>query len=202
MHTGPLRIEDKKMSKSLKNFITVKDILKEFHPEVLRLFFLMTHYRSPISYSREGLENAKRVLDKFYTILSDKKTSSKFTEDKSFKEEFISVFQDDFNSPKAISILQVYARNAESEEDLEIDKFSTLKSLLNSLGLLSDETENYFKYGELDFSDDEIEKLISNRNDARESKNFDLADEIRNQLITKGIVLEDLGGKTIWKKKS
>jgi cysteinyl-tRNA synthetase len=202
MHTGPLRIEDKKMSKSLKNFITVKDILKEFHPEVLRLFFLMTHYRSPISYSREGLENAKRVLDKFYTILSDKKTSSKFTEDKSFKEEFISVFQDDFNSPKAISILQVYARNAESEEDLEIDKFSTLKSLLNSLGLLSDETENYFKYGELDFSDDEIENLISNRNDARESKNFDLADEIRDQLITKGIVLEDLGDKTIWKKKS
>jgi cysteinyl-tRNA synthetase len=162
----------------------------------------MTHYRSPISYSREGLENAKRVLDKFYTILSDKKTSSKFTEDKPFKEEFISVFQDDFNSPKAISILQVYARNAESEEDLEIDKFSTLKSLLNSLGLLSDETENYFKYGELDFSDDEIENLISNRNDARESKNFDLADEIRDQLITKGIVLEDLGDKTIWKKKS
>ena len=202
MHTGPLRIEDKKMSKSLKNFITVKDILKEFHPEVLRLFFLMTHYRSPISYSREGLENAKRVLDKFYTILSDKKTPGKFTEDKSFIKEFISVFQDDFNSPKAISILQAYARNAETIEDLEIDKFSTLKSLLNSLGLLSDETENYFKYGELDFSDDEIEKMISNRNDARESKNFDLADEIRDQLITKGIVLEDLDGKTIWKKKS
>ena len=70
------------------------------------------------------------------------------------------------------------------------------------MGLLSDETENYFKYGELDFSDDEIEKLISNRNDARERKNFDLADEIRDQLITKGIVLEDLDGKTIWKKKS
>ena len=73
MHTGPLRIKDKKMSKSLKNFITVKDILKNFHPEVLRLFFLLTHYRNPISYSREGLENSKRILDKFYAIVSQKK---------------------------------------------------------------------------------------------------------------------------------
>ena len=74
--------------------------------------------------------------------------------------------------------------------------------MLNSLGLLLDETENYFKYGELDLSIEEIEKLISDRNDARENKKFDLADEIRDQLSKKGIVLEDLDGKTIWKKKS
>ena len=72
--------------------------------------------------------------------------------------------------------------------------------MLNSLGLLLDETENYFKYGDLDLSIEEIEKLISDRNDARENKNFDLADEIRDQLEIKGIVLEDLDGKTIWKK--
>ena len=182
MHTGPLRIDDKKMSKSLKNFITVKDILKDFHPEVLRLFFLLTHYRSPISYSKEGLENAKRVLDKFYTLFSDIKTPRKFNVDKTFREEFIS--------------------NTESGGDLSSDKLFTLKVLLNSLGLLLDEAENYFKYGELELSDREIEKLISDRNNARGNKNFDLADEIRDQLLKKGIVLEDLDGKTIWKKKS
>ena len=202
MHTGPLRIEDKKMSKSLKNFITVKDILKDFHPEVLRLFFLLTHYRSPISYSKEGLENAKRVLDKFYTLFSDIKTPRKFNEDKTFREEFISAFQDDFNSPKALSLLQAYAANTESGGALSLDKLCTLKVLLNSLGLLLDEVENYFKYGELELSDREIEKLISDRNDARGNKKFDLADEIRDQLLKKGIVLEDLDGKTIWKKKS
>ena len=74
--------------------------------------------------------------------------------------------------------------------------------MLNSLGLLLDEVENYFKYGELELSDREIEKLISDRNDARGNKKFDLADEIRDQLLKKGIVLEDLDGKTIWKKKS
>ena len=74
--------------------------------------------------------------------------------------------------------------------------------MLNSLGLLLDEVENYFKYGELELSDREIEKLISDRNDARRNKKFDLADEIRDQLLKKGIVLEDLDGKTIWKKKS
>ena len=201
MHTGPLRIEDKKMSKSLKNFITVKDILKDFHPEVLRLFFLLTHYRSPISYSKEGLENAKRVLDKFYTLLGDIKIPSKLNEDKSIKDNFISVFQDDFNSPKAISLLQKYAGNSERKVDTSANTLCTLKVLLNSLGLLLDETENYFKYGDLDLSIEEIEKLISDRNDARENKNFDLADEIRDQLEIKGIVLEDLDGKTIWKKK-
>ena len=200
MHTGPLRIEDKKMSKSLKNFITVKDILKDFHPEVLRLFFLLTHYRSPISYSKEGLENAKRVLDKFYTLLGDIKIPGKLNEDKSIKDNFISVFQDDFNSPKAISLLQTYAGNSERKVDISTDMLCTLKVLLNSLGLLLDETENYFKYGELDLSTEEIEKLISDRNDARENKKFDLADEIRDQLVNKGIVLEDLDGKTIWKK--
>ncbi len=202
MHTGPLRIEDKKMSKSLKNFITVKNILKDFHPEVLRLFFLLTHYRSPISYSKEGLENAKRVLDKFYTLFSNVKTPKKFNLDQSFKENFISTFQDDFNSPKAISLLQAYAGNSESHLDTLTDKLCTLKVLLNSLGLLLDETENYFKYGELDLSDEEIKKLISDRDIARENRNFDLADKIRDQLSQKGIVLEDLNGKTVWKKKS
>ena len=112
------------------------------------------------------------------------------------------IFQDDFNSPKAISLLQAYAGDTERGGDVVIEKLCTLKVLLNSLGLLLDETENYFKYGELDLSDEEIKKLISDRKVARENKKFNLADEIRDQLLKKGVVLEDLDGKTTWKKKS
>ncbi len=202
MHTGPLRIKDKKMSKSLKNFITVKDILKNFHPEVLRLFFLLTHYRNPISYSREGLENSKRILDKFYAIVSQKKIPSKFTEDNSLKKDFISAMEDDFNTPKAINLIQAYARNIEKSIDDDLSKLGNFQKILNSLGLLIDNSEDYFKFGESEISDQEIENLIVLRNQAREKKDFSLADKIRNQLIEKGILLEDLNGKTIWKKKS
>ena len=198
MHTGPLRIDDKKMSKSLKNFITVKDILKNFHPEVLRLFFLLTHYRSPISYSIDGLEKAKRILDKLYTAFSDIKIPSTFSEDKSFKQSFISSLKDDFNTPKAISQIQAYVKTLEKKT--EIEKFGTLKLILNSLGLLIDKEDNYFKFGELTLSDNEIERLIEERNQARNNKDFVTADNIREELLDKGIVLEDLDKKTIWKK--
>jgi len=198
MHTGPLRIDDKKMSKSLKNFITVKDILKNFHPEVLRLFFLLTHYRSPISYSIDGLEKAKRILDKLYTAFSDIKIPNTFSEDKLFKQGFISSLKDDFNTPKAISQIQAYAKTLEKKT--EIEKFGTLKLILNSLGLLIDNEDNYFKFGELTLSDNEIERLIEERNQARNNKDFVTADNIREELLDKGIVLEDLDKKTIWKK--
>ncbi len=198
MHTGPLRIDDKKMSKSSKNFITVKDILKNFHPEVLRLFFLLTHYRSPISYSIDGLEKAKRILDKLYTAFSDIKIPSTFSEDKLFKQSFISSLKDDFNTPKAISQIQAYAKTLEKKT--EIEKFGTLKLILNSLGLLVDNEDNYFKFGELTLSDNEIERLIEERNQARNNKDFVTADNIREELLEKGIVLEDLDNKTIWKK--
>ena len=198
MHTGPLRIDDKKMSKSLKNFITVKDILKNFHPEVLRLFFLLTHYRSPISYSIDGLEKAKRILDKLYIAFSDIKIPNTFSEDKSFKQSFISSLKDDFNTPKAISQIQAYAKTLEKKT--EIEKFGTLKLILNSLGLLIDNEDNYFKFGELTLSDNEIERLIEERNQARNNKDFVTADNIREELLDKGIVLEDLDKKTIWKK--
>ena len=202
MHTGPLRIKDKKMSKSLNNFISVKDILKKFHPEVLRLFFLLTHYRNPISYSKEGLENSKRILDKFYKIVSQRKIPAKFADDNSFKKDFTSAMKDDFNTPKAINLIQAYARNIEKSSHDDLSKIGNFKKILNSLGLLIEDSEDYFKFGESEISNHEIDNLITERNQARAKKDFDLADKIRNQLIEKGIVLEDLNGKTIWKKKS
>ena len=200
MHTGPLRIEDEKMSKSLKNFITVKEILNKFHPEVIRLFFLLTHYRNPISYSNEGLSNAKKILDRIYLAFSSKNIPNKFSEDSSLIKDYELAMKDDFNTPKAIKILQSYIRNLEKSGDDNLNKFGSLKKILNSLGLFMDEPESYFKYGDLDIQENEIELLINERNRARENKDFGLADDIRAKLKAKGIVLEDLEGKTVWKK--
>ena len=204
MHTGPLRINDKKMSKSLKNFLTVKDVLKNFHPEVLRLFFLLTHYRSPISYSEEGLRKAKIILDKLYNLLENEneKVIDRFSKDKTFIDNFFSSMEDDFNTPKAIQLIQNYAQSINQKGEINIEKLSNLKMILNSLGLLEDHPNNYFKYGSIDFLVDEIENFINERAEARKNKNFKLADKIRDNLLGKGILLEDLDGKTIWKKIS
>ena len=204
MHTGPLRINDKKMSKSLKNFLTVKDVLKNFHPEVLRLFFLLTHYRSPISYSEEGLRKAKIILDKLYNLFENEneKVIDRFSKDKTFIDNFFSSMEDDFNTPKAIQLIQNYAQSINQKGEINIEKLSNLKVILNSLGLLEDHPNNYFKYGSIDFLVDEIENLINERAEARKNKNFKLADKIRDNLLGKGILLEDLDGKTIWKKIS
>lgn len=202
MHTGPLRINDKKMSKSLKNFLTVKDVLKNFHPEVLRLFFLLTHYRSPISYSEEGLRKAKIILDKLYNLFENEKVIDRFSKDKTFIDNFFSSMEDDFNTPKAIQLIQNYAQSVNQKGEINIEKLSNLKMILNSLGLLEDHPNNYFKYGSIDFLVDEIENFINERAEARKNKNFKLADKIRDDLLGKGILLEDLDGKTIWKKIS
>lgn len=202
MHTGPLRINDKKMSKSLKNFLTVKDVLKNFHPEVLRLFFLLTHYRSPISYSEEGLRKAKIILDKLYNLFENEKVIDRFSKDKTFIDNFFSSMEDDFNTPKAIQLIQNYAQSINQKGEINIEKLSNLKMILNSLGLLEDHPNNYFKYGSIDFLADEIENFINERAEARKNKNFKLADKIRDDLLEKGILLEDLDGKTIWKKIS
>ncbi len=202
MHTGPLRINDKKMSKSLKNFLTVKDVIKNFHPEVLRLFFLLTHYRSPISYSEEGLRKAKIILDKLYNLFENEKVIDRFSKDKTFIDNFFSSMEDDFNTPKAIQLIQNYAQSINQKGEINIEKLSNLKMILNSLGLLEDHPNNYFKYGSIDFLVDEIENFINERAEARKNKNFKLADKIRDDLLEKGILLEDLDGKTIWKKIS
>ena len=202
MHTGPLRINDKKMSKSLKNFLTVKDVLKNFHPEVLRLFFLLTHYRSPISYSEEGLRKAKIILDKLYNLFENEKVIDRFSKDNTFIDNFFSSMEDDFNTPKAIQLIQNYAQSINQKGEINIEKLSNLKMILNSLGLLEDHPNNYFKYGSIDFLVDEIENFINERAEARKNKNFKLADKIRDDLLEKGILLEDLDGKTIWKKIS
>ena len=205
MHVAPLNVNGKKMSKSLGNFVTIKDVLKEYHPEVLRIFFYLTHYRKPINFNENSINDAKNILDKLYESIREF-DESKLEVDKSFSVKFNNSLKDDFNTPKAIKVLQeinqqINRRVSTDNSDLWKLK-SSLRSFANSIGLLLDSTENYFKYsGDSELENEKIQEAIEQRNEARVNKNFALADSIRKELLEKGISLEDKEGKTYWKKK-
>ena len=206
MHVAPLNIDGKKMSKSLGNFHSIKEVLNKYHPEVIRMFFLLSHYRNPINYSFELIDEAKIILDKLYDSLQDLDLSSKKIDDE-LKKSFIKVMQDDFNSSQAIKILQNIAQEINSSKQSNSvnasDKANTLISLGEVLGILQHSPENYFQFGvDNEFSSEDIQKLIEERNKARLSKDFSKADSIRDKLLSKNIILEDKEGKTFWKKLS
>ena len=203
MHVAPLNVNGKKMSKSLNNFITIKKVLEEFHPEVMRMFFYLTHYRKPINFTANSINEAKNILDKLYESLRD----TDFTDTKidlDYKNKFEEALKDDFNTPKAIKILQELVpkiNKTKSLEEMEVLKFS-LRELSQAIGLLNDTVENYFKYSlPNDISEDEIARYVLERNDARLNKDFQKADDIREQLLEKGVVLEDEADKTSWVRK-
>lgn len=170
------------------------------------MFFLLSHYRNPINYSFELIDEAKIILDKLYDSLQDLDLSSKKIDDE-LKKSFIKVMQDDFNSSQAIKILQNIAQEINSSKQSNSvnasDKANTLISLGEVLGILQHPPENYFQFGvDNEFSSEDIQKLIEERNKARLSKDFSKADSIRNKLLSKNIILEDKEGKTSWKKLS
>ena len=205
MHVAPLNVNGKKMSKSLGNFVTIKDVLKEYHPEVLRMFFYLTHYRKPINFNENSINDAKNILDKFYESIREF-DESKLEVDKSFSVKFNNSLKDDFNTPKAIKVLQEINQQINrqvSTDNSDLRKLkNSLRSFANSIGLLLNSAEDYFKYsGDSELDDNEIQEAIEQRNEARANKNFALADTIRNKLSEKGISLEDKEGKTYWKKK-
>ena len=205
MHVAPLNVNGKKMSKSLGNFVTIKDVLKEYHPEVLRIFFYLTHYRKPINFNENSINDAKNILDKLYESIREF-DESKLEVDKSFSVKFNNSLKDDFNTPKAIKVLQEINQQINrqvSTDNSELRKLkNSLRSFANSIGLLLNSTEDYFKYsGDSELENEKIQEAIEQRNEARANKNFALADSIRKELSKKGISLEDKEGKTYWKKK-
>ena len=205
MHVAPLNVNGKKMSKSLGNFVTIKDVLKEYHPEVLRMFFYLTHYRKPINFNENSINDAKNILDKFYESIREF-DDSKLEVDKSFSVKFNNSLKDDFNTPKAIKVLQEINQQINrkvSTDNSDLRKLkNSLRSFANSIGLLLNSAEDYFKYsGDSELDDNKIQEAIEERNEARANKNFALADSIRKELSEKGIFLEDKEGKTYWKKK-
>tara|TARA_B100000927_G_scaffold55141_1_gene42112 strand:+ start:537 stop:1907 length:1371 start_codon:yes stop_codon:yes gene_type:complete len=204
MHTGSLRIDKEKMSKSLGNFVTVKESLENHSPEVLRLFLISSHYRSPLNYSDESIEEAKSSLDRLYNSIEDLEYLSKESVKSEYSDKFHNAMQDDFNTPSAISVLFEIARQVNSlKKDNEIEEATKLASelydLSSILGLLQQDPNDYFRDG-INISESQIQSLIDKRNKARAEKDFTLSDKIRDDLLEMGIALEDRNNETVWRK--
>jgi cysteinyl-tRNA synthetase len=205
MHNGFVRINDEKMSKSLGNFFTVREILKHYAGEEVRYFVLASHYRSPLNYSDQLLDNARAALTRLYNSLRGIAVGADVVDDDEYAPRFRKAMDDDFNTPEAIAVLFDLANHinrARDENPAEAARLAgILKKLANVLGLLEADPEAYLKGGASEDENAEIEALIQQRLDARASKNWEEADRIRDQLHEMGIELEDKGGETIWRRK-
>jgi len=200
IHNGFVKVDDEKMSKSLGNFFTIRSILEHYDAEVVRFFILKAHYRSPLNYSDKHLEDAKIGLTKLYLTIRDFKGEliSKVDWNQPYANKFKQALDDDFNSSEAISILFELANEINKTNSSEL--LILLKSLAQILGLLSKDPEHFLQ-GNNSKDDVDIELMIKKRNDAKKNKNFQEADDIRANLLKKGILLEDTPEGTIWRKK-
>ena len=212
MHNAFLNIDNKKMSKSLGNFFTVREISEEYDLQVLRFFMLNAHYRNPINFSRELMESAKNSLDRIITSVDNLKhliangRQGDMTEEekglldktKEFYNKFDNAMDDDFNTADAISAVFELVKyvNSNSSSDNTTAYLTALKekitTLTDVLGLIVDKKEEML--------DSEIDELIARRQQARKDKNFALADQIRDELLSKGIILEDTREGVRWKR--
>jgi cysteinyl-tRNA synthetase len=202
MHNGFVRVDDEKMSKSLGNFFTVNEVLKKFDPEVIRFFILRAHYRSPLNYSDQHLEDAKLALTRLYTSLKD--ISAEEVDESSYWDDpravkFRAALDDDFNTPEAMSVLFDLA--SDLNRDHSVATASLLKSLAATLGFLNRVPSEFLQASVgAALSADEIESMIQKRNEARMNKDYDLADELRDGLMDAGVILEDSSGTTTWRR--
>ncbi len=213
MHVGYLNINNQKMSKSLGNFFTVRDILKIYDPEVLRFFMLSSHYRNPINFSQDLMEQAKNSLERLHNAIYSMEHLERVAQDKDLteddekyldkleinKNEFIKAMDDDFNTADAIASLFNIVREynmfvgENSPKKLIVDTKEALLTLGSVLGLFG-------KFMEKTLLDEEIEQKIIEREQARKEKNYALADKIRDDLKAQGIILEDTPAGVRWKR--
>ncbi|AIS53211.1 cysteine--tRNA ligase CysS [Thermoanaerobacter kivui] len=213
MHIGYLNINNEKMSKSKGNFFTVRDLTEKYNPEVLRLFMLMAHYRSPINFSLDLMEQANSAHERLTNAVSnlkhllnvckdrelneqEKQLIEKFEE---YKKEFERAMDDDFNTADAISVLFEMAKTANT--NISGNSSKKLIEYILEVFLKSSEILGLFYKGtEVQLNDEEIMALIEERQKARKEKNWKLADEIRDKLKERGIILEDTPEGVRWKK--
>ena len=202
VHNGYLMSEGVKMSKSLGNFYTVTDLLKDFPGEALRLALLATHYRQPIDFTKTGVQEALARLDKYYMALKKLELVDQCDTSEDVINEFNECLYDDLNTPAALSVLDKQASQIIQSELLKQNTmdFSFLKNA-KQLGLLRNTYDEWRKHGVSISEEELIEELIKNRNIAREEKNFDEADRIREELSEKGIFLEDNNEGTSWRRR-
>jgi cysteinyl-tRNA synthetase len=199
LHNGFLNVDNEKMSKSLGNFFTIRDVLKSFDGESLRFFMLRTHYRSPFNFSDANLEDARQGLRRLYTALDAVPPAEGATLDWNHPAaaEFRAAMNDDFNTPKALAVLFELA--GEVNRSRSAETAALLKQLAGTLGVLQQAPRAYLQGGQ-GADDTLIEQLIAQRAEAKKARNFAEADRIRQQLADQGIVLKDSPQGTTWVK--
>ena len=200
LHNGFIRVDNEKMSKSLGNFFTIRDVLKKYAPEVVRFFILRAHYRSPLNYSDAHLDDAKNSLARLYNTLGNVQAAEfAVREDANdYTRRFFAAMDDDFNTAEAMSVLFELANEANKTGSTELA--GCLKALGGTLGLLQDNPQHFLQSGgeEGGLSADEIEALIAQRKTARETKNWAESDRIRDLLAEHKILLKDGADGTTW----
>lgn len=208
LHNGYINVDNRKMSKSLNNFFMVRDAAKEYGYETIRFFMLSVHYRSPISYSSDILEQSKAGLERLYNCLenidflfdSAKTETADVNNFNIYRERFCEAMDDDLNTAEAVSVLFDLVKDintaVNSEKEITKEYLTQAKSVLQELSSVLGLLENC-KGNDLD---SEIEALIEKREEARKSRNFKEADAIRSELKSKGIILEDTPQGVKWKK--
>jgi cysteinyl-tRNA synthetase len=207
MHNGFVRVDEEKMSKSLGNFFTVREVLKKYRPEIIRFFVLSSHYRSPLNYSDEQLDDAGLALTRLYTALRGI-TAIAGACDAEYKKRFEQAMDDDFNTPIAVAVLFDLAREinkCKSDVARAGELAGSLKTLAAVLGILQDDPDGFLKGGNADdgLSEDEINQQIQLRIEAKKNKDWAKADEIRDQLKAQGIIVEDIaGGTSSWRRET
>ncbi|MBT3812126.1 MAG: cysteine--tRNA ligase, partial [Gammaproteobacteria bacterium] len=208
MHNGFVRINEEKMSKSLGNFFTVREVLKQYRPEVIRFFVLSSHYRSPLNYSDEQLDDAGMALTRLYTALRGVAIITGHST--RYSERFNQAMDDDFNTPVAVAVLFDMARELNKDKNNNNSELASqlageLKELSSVLGILQDDPESFLQAGDTaqegGLAEQEIELFIEQRIQAKQNKDWALADKIRDDLKQQGIVLEDVATGTSWRRE-
>ena len=199
MHSGMVMINEEKMSKSLNNFFTIRDVLETYDAETIRFFLLSGQYRSPLNYSQENLDKARAALNRLYTTLRDTQAVEPDSTEDEYTAKFKEYMDDDFNTPGAISVLFYLAKQINKESGETAQKLAgRLKQLASVLGILEQDPNKFLTTGAKDDDVEQIEALIKQRNEARKQKNWALADEARDKLKQMHIELEDGPQGTVW----
>lgn len=206
IHTGMVQVDQEKMSKSLGNFFTIREVLEKYDAETTRYFLTSGHYRSQLNYSTDNLDQARASVERIYTALRDVEIAphETFTKDNAYVERFVNAMNDDFNTPEALAVLFEIAKElnvVKQSDPVKAGELAlVLKTLGGLLGLLQLSPEAFLQGQGSDDEVAEIEALIVQRNEARASKNWAMADDARDKLAALNVILEDSANGTTWRK--
>jgi cysteinyl-tRNA synthetase len=206
IHSGMVMINKEKMSKSLGNFFTIRDVLREYDGETVRFFLMSGQYRSALNYSQDNLNLARQGLTRLYTALADLELPEYSAAlGQKYMQDFEKAMDDDFNTPEAYSVLFEIVRDINRARENDMKQACALGAVLKHiggiLGILQQDPSSYLKGGTKAEDDSVIEELIAKRAQAKKNKDWATADAVRNQLSEMGIILEDKAGSTSWRRK-